>query len=289
VDHWRLVCQLGGGLPEKFRNILPLPRRSNCIRHRAQYSSWYAVDSAVVATVPDFRTQMPLASESRPRAKIRVFPAPLRQGLNDVPRRFQSCIGSVLRLVILGPVVTVLTMSDSTAVNSVEAEALKEQGNVAYRNGDFQSALQLYSQAIDVDPKSSKYLVNRSLCHASLCNWSESLADAKKALTLEANSQKAHYRAVKALFELGRFKEARLAILNGLKECGESKEMRQLEDELMTRTGIPLRPKSTDFEIIGELGDGNFSKVYKAQHRATQKVYAIKVGVLRCRHVCTTV
>jgi tetratricopeptide (TPR) repeat protein len=181
-------------------------------------------------------------------------------------------------LVILEPVVTVLTMSDSAAVDSVEAEALKEQGNVAYRNGDFQSALQLYSQAIDVDPQSSKYLVNRSLCHASLCNWSESLADAKKALTLEAKSQKAHYRAVKALFVLGRFKEARLAILNGLKECGESKEMRQLEDELMTRTGIPLRPKSTDFEIIGELGDGNFSKVYKAQHRATQKVYAIKVG-----------
>jgi tetratricopeptide (TPR) repeat protein len=186
-------------------------------------------------------------------------------------------------LVILERVVTVLTMSDSAAVDSVEAETLKEQGNVAYRNGDFQSALQLYSQAIDVDPQSSKYLVNRSLCHASLCNWSESLADAKKAITLEANSQKSHFRAVKALFELGRFKEARLAILNGLKECGESKEMRQLEDELMTRTGIPLRPKSTDFEIIGELGDGNFSKVYKAQHRTTQKVYAIKVGAFAVR------
>lgn len=106
--------------------------------------------------------------------------------------------------------------------------------------------------------------------------WNESYDDAKRAVELEAKSQKAHFRLVKALFELGRFKEARLSILTGLKECGESKEMKQLEEELMVRTGIPLRPKSTDFEIIGELGDGNFSKVYKAKHKATERVFAIK-------------
>lgn len=178
-------------------------------------------------------------------------------------------------------------MNDTPAVVNIDAEALKEQGNVAFRKGDFDVALPLYSLAIDMDPQNAKYLVNRSLCYASLGQWNESLDDAKKAVTLEAKFQKAHYRVVKALFELRRFKEARLAILSGLKECGESKEMKQLEEELMTRTGIPLRPKSTDFEIIGELGDGNFSKVFKAQHKPTGKVYAIKVHSisLYCLHI----
>ena len=168
-------------------------------------------------------------------------------------------------------------MSVEPEVVNLEAEAIKEQGNAAFREGKFTEAIPLYTKAIELDPNNFKYLVNRSLCFASLSQWTESFEDANNALKLNVKFQKAHFRLIKALFELGRIKEARLALLAGLKECGESKEMKSLEEELLTRTGIPLRPKSTDFEIIGELGDGNFSKVYKATHKPTNRTFAIKV------------
>ena len=168
-------------------------------------------------------------------------------------------------------------MSIEPEIVNIEAEEIKEQGNAAYRCGDYNTAVEMYTKAVDLDSSNSKYLVNRSLCYFSMNNWSSSYEDALKAVSLSPKNQKAHFRLVKALFELSRYKEARLAILSALKECGECKEQKALEEELLTRTGIPLRPKSTDFEIIGELGDGNFSKVYKAKHKPTDRVFAIKV------------
>jgi tetratricopeptide (TPR) repeat protein len=176
-------------------------------------------------------------------------------------------------------------MSADPAVVNIEAEAIKEKGNVAFKAGDLQLAEELYSQAMELDNSNAKYLVNRALCYASLQQWDKSYEDAKRALALDVKSQKAHFRLIKALFELSRFKEARLAILAALKECGETKDNKALEEDLLVRTGIPLRPKSTDFEIVGELGDGNFSKVYKAQHKATDRIFAIKV-IISHRNDC---
>lgn len=167
--------------------------------------------------------------------------------------------------------------TETIDVVNLEAESLKEQGNAAFRSADYSTALSFYSQAIDLDPSNPKYLVNRSLCYASMSEWAKSGEDARASIKLSPKNTKAHFRLVKSLFELNQFKNARLGILNALKECGEGKEMKALEEELLTRTGIPLRPKSTDFEIVGELGDGNFSKVYKAVHKSTNKVFAIKV------------
>lgn len=171
---------------------------------------------------------------------------------------------------------------------NLEAEAIKEEGNAAFRGSDFEKALGMYSRAVEMDPSSAKYLINRSLCYASMGNWDMSYTDANRAVTLSPKAQKAHFRLIKAQFELGKYKEARIALLNAIKECGESKELKSLEEELMTRTGIPLRPKSTDFEIVGELGDGNFSKVYKAKHKSTDRVFAIKVNTTYIGH-CTLI
>ena len=38
-----------------------------------------------------------------------------------------------------------------------------------------------------------------------------------------------------------------------------------------------LRPKSTDFEVIDDLGEGNFSKIFKVSLKLTGDIYAMKV------------
>eukprot|EP01038_Epipyxis_sp_PR26KG_P010236 gene10236-13769_t len=159
---------------------------------------------------------------------------------------------------------------------SDDAEILKETGNKCFKGQQYSIAIQLFSRAITLNPTESKYFVNRSLCYASILDWNQSLYDAEQAIKLSPKYTKAYYRACLSLFELNNFKKARNLILVALKECGECKELKLLEEEIFSRTEIALRPKSSDFEIVDELGDGNFSKVFKAMYKKTKKVFAIK-------------
>lgn len=163
---------------------------------------------------------------------------------------------------------------------SEAAEQLKNLGNEAFSAKDFSKALDLFTQAIALDNGNAKYFVNRSLCHASLGNWKGSALDARRAIQLDNKYIKAHCRLVKALIELTWLRDARYSLLTAFKDCGEHADLKALEKSIQTLTGIPLRPKSTDFEIQGELGEGNFSKVYKCKHKQTNVEFAIKVRVI---------
>jgi uncharacterized protein YbcI len=155
-------------------------------------------------------------------------------------------------------------------------ESWKALGNKSFQEGDFDKAIQHFSQAISVDAQQPVYYANRSLAYASKGDWESSLADAESALSVDGKFLKGHFRKVKALVELRRLIEARRALLLAIKECGENKDLRVLEDDICVRTGIPVRPKSSDFEIISELGDGNFSKVFKTYLKANKRLFAVK-------------
>jgi hypothetical protein len=45
---------------------------------------------------------------------------------------------------------------------------------------------------------------------------------------------------------------------------------------------VALRPSPKDFDIIEELGDGNFSKVMKAKYKKSGTIYAVKVSRIFC-------
>lgn len=66
-------------------------------------------------------------------------------------------------------------------------------------------------------------------------------------------------------------------LLIALNKCGETKEFKALETTLLELTGVPVRPRTQDFEMIDELGTGNFTSIYKAAYKPTDVVYAIKV------------
>lgn len=166
-----------------------------------------------------------------------------------------------------------------------DAEQWKQAGNAAYKAGDYATAISNYTSAIAADRSDAKPYVNRSIAHAALLNWKESAHDARCAIQLDPKYTKAHFRFVKALLALEKYRDARTALSLAFKECGEQvKELKELENEILTLTGVPLRPKSTDFEVIGELGDGNFSKVYKTYLKSTRQVFAIKVCI--CTRCC---
>lgn len=72
-------------------------------------------------------------------------------------------------------------------------------------------------------------------------------------------------------------KNAKLYLLIALNKCGDNKDLKGLEDALLSLTGIPVRPRPQDFEMLDELGTGNFTSIYKAAYNPTGEVYAIKV------------
>ena len=154
---------------------------------------------------------------------------------------------------------------------------LKEMGNDAYRSGDYESALLLFSAAIELDSKNETLFCNRSMCYAAMLEWSKSAADARISISLSEKYVKAHFRLIKSQIELRTYRDARLNLLNAFRLCGETKELKSLEGEILLITKIPLRPKSTDFEVVDDLGEGNFSKIFKVSLKLTGDIYAMKV------------
>lgn len=94
-----------------------------------------------------------------------------------------------------------------------EAEKLKEQGNMAFKNGDWSDAVQLYSKAINlVQDSESKnlsiYLKNRAAAYLKLGDCKAALEDSEKSLKIIPTDPKALYRRCQALENLQRYEEA---------------------------------------------------------------------------------
>jgi tetratricopeptide (TPR) repeat protein len=193
---------------------------------------------------------------------------------------------------------------DEVAQRESRAAFLKEIGNASYKEGNYANALEMYTSAIELCPTMALLWCNRSMCHAALGQWKESVSDAQSALKHDDKYEKAWYRLVKGLLELKRFREAGQNLLvaykvghslccltsermidvppyhivvNHSQICGEKAPLRALESEYFTLCQIYLRPNPNDFDVKEELGDGNFSKIYKATLKSTGAVYAIKV------------
>jgi len=80
------------------------------------------------------------------------------------------------------------------------AQQLKEQGNEAFKQKQFGSALTYYSLALELDPSNATLHLNRAICHGSLGQWVHSKIDAQQALDLAGEYYaKAHYRLIMAL------------------------------------------------------------------------------------------
>ncbi|BGP34552.1 hypothetical protein JCM10296v2_006374 [Rhodotorula toruloides] len=93
---------------------------------------------------------------------------------------------------------------------SPEAEAAKEEGNAAFKKGDFEAAKVAYTKAIELAPNSFVLLGNRSLTALKLSppDYSSALSDADAAIALAPKWAKGYVRKGEALEGLGRTQEA---------------------------------------------------------------------------------
>lgn len=97
-----------------------------------------------------------------------------------------------------------------------EIQRLKEEGNIAFRDGNLQTAIELYSTAINGKIEEGcetdvivTLLSNRSMCHLKLLNYQECIDDCNRALIIDPKATKALYRRAHAYFESKDFSNAK--------------------------------------------------------------------------------
>ncbi|KAK5163594.1 Palmitoyl-protein thioesterase 1 [Saxophila tyrrhenica] len=84
--------------------------------------------------------------------------------------------------------------SEPPTTTMADAVALKNKGNDAFKNHDWPTAIDFYTQAIDAKPSEPSFYSNRAQANIKLEAYGYAIADASKAIEINADFVKAYYR-----------------------------------------------------------------------------------------------
>lgn len=98
-----------------------------------------------------------------------------------------------------------------------QAEIYKNQGNDAYKSGNYRQAIELYSKAIELCPNSASYYGNRAAAYLMIYKYKEAISDSKISTSLDPKFAKGYMREGKSHLCLGDYAAA-LRAFEKLKE-----------------------------------------------------------------------
>lgn len=96
----------------------------------------------------------------------------------------------------------------SGSLHMLDPEVLKRLGNEKYKEGKFREALDLYNQAIAIDPTKASFYSNKSAALMSLGNLIEAVFECQEAIRLDPLYHNAHYRLARLYIRLGEAEKA---------------------------------------------------------------------------------
>eukprot|EP00252_Welwitschia_mirabilis_P000757 TRINITY_DN1071_c0_g1_i1.p1 TRINITY_DN1071_c0_g1~~TRINITY_DN1071_c0_g1_i1.p1 ORF type:complete len:590 (+),score=124.05 TRINITY_DN1071_c0_g1_i1:345-2114(+) len=99
-------------------------------------------------------------------------------------------------------------VSRTTESKMQAAELSKEKGNSAYKEKQWQKAINFYTEAIKLNGKNATYYSNRAAAYLELRSFSQAEADSSAAINLDKKNVKAYLRRGTAREMLGYYKEA---------------------------------------------------------------------------------
>ncbi|MBA0718923.1 hypothetical protein Golax_006640 [Gossypium laxum] len=121
------------------------------------------------------------------------------------------------------------------------ASALETKAKEAYFDDHFELALDLYSQAIEINPKKAELYADRAQANIKLNNLPEAVADANKAIELDPSMSKAYLRKATACMKLEEYQTAKAALETGAalapEESRFSKLIKECEERIAEENG----------------------------------------------------
>jgi len=127
-------------------------------------------------------------------------------------------------------------------------ELLGEEGNLSFKNNDFEEAVKHYTRTLQKQEKNAHVLTNRAMAFIKLNRFKEAEADCSRALEIDSNNVKALWRRATARRNLGLLVEAHDDLQAALKIEPENQNL--IDDlkkikELTQKSGSkPTLPKS---------------------------------------------
>ncbi|KAH8058409.1 3-phosphoinositide-dependent protein kinase [Aureococcus anophagefferens] len=174
-----------------------------------------------------------------------------------------------------------------------KVERLKADANRSLMEKRPIEACGIYAEAIAIQPSAVLHS-NRAAAYLRLGRWQQAIDDADAALKLDGTYAKAWYRKAKALCEDRQF-DAADATLDGAFEAIPAKvdgedshqaiareksldELEKLRDYVeQKRDEAAGAPSIKHFEVVEELGNGNYSSIYRAKRKADGQTFALKL------------
>ncbi|KOS22303.1 Small glutamine-rich tetratricopeptide repeat-containing protein 2 [Escovopsis weberi] len=112
------------------------------------------------------------------------------------------------------------TSREPSNAQKKEAEALKSRGNAAMAQKDYSTAIDLYTQALQLHPSNAVFLSNRAAAHSANKDHASAMIDAEAAVAIDPSYTKAWSRLGLACFALGDPKGAMEAYRKGIEYEG---------------------------------------------------------------------
>ncbi|KAM9987712.1 hypothetical protein ACTFIZ_003083 [Dictyostelium cf. discoideum] len=117
-------------------------------------------------------------------------------------------------------------IDDLIDFSTTEAKNLFRLANDSYYAKKYQEAIELYTEAIEIDQQNNILFSNRSMCFNKLKRYQEALEDAQKAIDIENrdshHSYLPRYAKGNSLYFLGRYQEALESYQDSLKNKPDS-------------------------------------------------------------------
>ena len=154
---------------------------------------------------------------------------------------------------------TVVLTKEEISQNKEKSVDLAKLANYKAENGLFVEAIDLFSQAIDLNSKDYRFYVNRSYCFDSIQDYRNALKDAEIAIKLKSDWPKCHYRKGKALAGLKNYQESEIALKKVLQlesNCQEAlQELKKVRENAIIDMGYDATTAdqySNEYESISE-------------------------------------
>ncbi|RDX92625.1 Serine/threonine-protein phosphatase 5 [Mucuna pruriens] len=189
---------------------------------------------------------------------------------------------------------------ESEKSNVSKAEELKLLANEAFAARKYSQAIDLYTQAIELNSQNAVYFSNRAFAHLRLEEYGSAIQDATKAIDIDPKYSKGYYRRGAAHLGLGKFKEALKDFQQVKKMCPNdpdaTKKLKECEKAVMKlkfeeAIATPESEKrsiaeSIDFHTIGK---GRNSSVPTEVAIAAVTVAVMAAAVMLFRTSKTTI
>jgi tetratricopeptide (TPR) repeat protein len=127
-----------------------------------------------------------------------------------------------------------------------QAQQLYERGRGAEAAKAYESAIEAFSQAIQLDPKNDSAFLHRAYCHFDVGDYASAIADLNQSLTLQPNNSRAYAKRAAALAATGKTAAAVLDANEAIQRDSRNPDHYLLRADLYRQLG-QVDDASTDY------------------------------------------